>query len=103
MDTKKYERKPFYIDAVQVTDENIQEVAEWCHGLLHHIDGDDPKSLFIKVDVKNPLSSRQTQAFAGDWVLSSKSGFKVYTDRAFKANFIPAKDSAVAEAEDDSE
>jgi hypothetical protein len=83
MDTKKFVRKPLYIDAVQVTQDNIQAVAAWADGELH----DEPKGTYIKVKVQNPLTQRQTKAFVGDWVLASPRGFKVYTDSGFKSSF----------------
>lgn len=85
-----YVRKPFMIEAVQVTDENILEVSQWCEGEIHN----EPKGPYIRVDVKNPLTPRQTKAFVGDWVLASKRGFKVYTDSAFNSNFNPESESA---------
>lgn len=92
MDTNKYLRKSIEIDAVQVTSENIAEVAEWCNGQV--IDQDGQTDSHIKVDVHRPLSLRQTQAFVGDWILGSPKGFKVYTDNAFRSNFVLKPDEA---------
>lgn len=88
----KYNRKSFPVDAIQVTSENMTEVAEWCKGTIND------EGVYISVDVKNPLTTKQTQAFVGDWVLKAPKGFKVYTDRAFSKNFEPAHDGAVAAA-----
>jgi len=84
-------RRPFEVDCVQVTSENIEEVAEWCMGNLNITDKADK---FIKVRVHSPLTERQTKAFAGDWVLYANKGFKVYTEKAFNNAF---------ELEDDAE
>lgn len=87
----KYKRKPTYVDAVFVTEKNFVEVAAWCQGSI--IGGGlsdlrDNPSKFIKVRVINPQRPRQTKAFVGDWVLYSEySGYKVYTDVAFKNTF----------------
>lgn len=88
--TEKFVRKPFYIDAVQVSDENISEVAEWCQGEIrttaaNNQDGIDEE--YVKVRVHRPLNERQTKAFIGDWVLYAGAGFKVYTSKAFKNSF----------------
>lgn len=85
---KSYVRKPFFVDAVQVTEENLNDVAVWCGGKLISLQKEGvPPRKFVKVKVKRPLNSRQTHAFVGDWVLSAGTGFKVYTDEAFHKNF----------------
>lgn len=86
----KFARKPFYIDAVQVTDKNMTLIAEWCQGAVRvtkrdNKDGIDEK--YIKVRVHRPLNDRQTQAFVGDWVLYAGTGYKVYTNKAFINSF----------------
>lgn len=86
--TEKFVRKPFYIDAVQVTSENVKDVAEWCQGEVRKVE--NAKSVtekYVKVHVHRPLNERQTKAFAGDWVLYAGSGFKVYTPKAFITSF----------------
>lgn len=79
----KYARRPFYVDVVEVTEENMTEVAEWCGGKVR----DDKDEPFIKVRVRRPLHDRQTMAFVGDMVLKAGTGFKVYTAEAFEKNF----------------
>lgn len=86
----KYVRKPFAVEAVEVTTENIADVAEWCGGEVRASDGRKPgqaQQQFIKVNVKRPLNDRQTRAYPGDWVLSAGTGFKVYTEKAFSGSF----------------
>ena len=93
--TESYTRKPFPVDAVQVSEDNIQAVATWCGGEIRYStktvgEGDEATKVklpYIKVDVQHPLNERQTKAYAGDWVLKSDSGFKVYTGRAFEKSF----------------
>ena len=84
--TEKFARKPFYVDTVQVTEENINDVAAWCEGEVRTFaDGNK----YVKVHVHRPLNDRQTMASIGDWVLFAGSGFKVYTTKAFFASFEP--------------
>lgn len=83
-------RKTFTVDAVQITEENMQEVAEWCGGRVRTLNG----STFIKVKVTNPMTDRQTQGFIGDWVLYSGKGYKVYTQKAFERNFDLGEESS---------
>lgn len=79
----KYVRKPFEVDAVEVTEDNVSEVAQWCSGTVNE-EGDRQ---FIKVHVARALNERQTKAYPGDWVLYAGTGFKVYTARAFERTF----------------
>lgn len=74
-------RKPFYVEAVHVTDDNMEVVAAWCGGKILATKSDN--SRYIKVNVKNAMSARQTKAFVGDWVLKSGDSFKVYKHDSF--------------------
>lgn len=91
--TAKYVRKPLYVDAVQVTQENFEELSLWCQGEIRNNDGsDDPESpsgRYIHVRVHNPRGIRQTRAFVGDWILYTDQGYKIYTTRAFEGSFEP--------------
>ena len=91
MQTTKYTRKSFDVDAVQVTAENMSEVADWCNGTIV----ENEQGNYIKVKIHRPLSERQTRAFAGDWVLFAQNGFKVYTPKAFENGFVlvPSEDA----------
>lgn len=86
--THKFARKPFYVDAVRVSENNIEEVAEWCKG---KVETNEDGQKFIRVEVNRPLNERQTQAFIGDWVLFAGTGFKVYMPKAFDRSFEKVK------------
>lgn len=88
---EKYNRKPFTVEAVQITVDNMAEVAEWCGGeviLEQHKNGRLVQ--YIKVDVNKPISERQTKAYVGDWILKGRGGFKCYSKKAFPACFEKA-------------
>lgn len=85
MDIQKFDRRPLSVEGVQVTNENITEVALWCGG---EILADAHGRPYIHVDVKHPIGERQTKAFIRDWVLSSSNGFKVFTEKALPKSFI---------------
>jgi len=98
METQKYQRKPIYVQAVRVTEENFTEVAQWCQGgivMKHGTTVDkmrEDKTKFIKVRVINPQRVRQTKAYVGDWVLYSEyNGYKVYTNGAFENSYMLAE------------
>lgn len=84
MQTTTYKRKTFQVDAVQVTDSNLVEVAAWCKGEVK-TDADGKK--FVKVKVHRPMNRKQTEAYPADWVLLSSTGFKVYPEKAFESAF----------------
>ena len=86
MIVEQFVRKSFPVEAVRVTAENIEEVAQWCDGDVQ-TENNQP---FIKVRVQNPLNDRQTKAYFGDWVLYAGKGYKVYKDAAFNKSFLKA-------------
>lgn len=87
----KYARKPFVVEAIQVTADNMAEVAHWCGGEVRTVKESGVASVagtkYVAVRVKRPLTARQTKAFVGDWVLASGHSFKVYTPGAFEKSF----------------
>jgi hypothetical protein len=86
--TETYIRKPLYVDAVRVTEENFDDIALWCQGdILTEVSPGQNTKRYIKVRVVNPKMPRQTQAFVGDWILYTERGYKVYTNRAFRLAF----------------
>lgn len=100
VEATKYVRKPLYVDAVQVTTDNFQDLVRWCQGDVGVIGAEpgteikpadgvelDPTKHFIKIRVHNPQSARQTKAFVGDWILYTDRGYKIYSEKAFKDNF----------------
>lgn len=88
METVKCERIPFEVESVQVTEENMSEVAAWCNGEIVDASRQFPKPN-IKVDVLHPAHERQRRAFVGDHVLRTEKGFKIYNDRAYHECFRP--------------
>lgn len=85
-----YVRKPFEVEAVEVTEDNLEEIAEWCHGDLR-----EDNRRYVKVRVARALNERQTKAYPGDWVLYAGTGFKVYTPKAFEKTFVEKESVAV--------
>lgn len=84
--TTKYVRKPLYVEAVQITEENFEEATRFCFGSTAF---DEDHQEYIQVRVHQPKNQRQTRAYVGDWLLYTQRGYKVYTDKAFHANFDP--------------
>jgi len=91
LEIERYQHTPLYVEAVRVTVENFDDVAEWCEGVIcsEETEGKEPVD-FIKVATIRPIRTRQTQAFVGDWVLKTGMGLKVYTNKAFHKSFVVA-------------
>lgn len=87
--TTKFIRKPLYVEAVRVTAANFDEIVAWCQGEVqqNQTPGKGAGKKHIKIQAHNPINSRQTKAFIGDWVLYTERGYKVYTNNAFHAAF----------------
>lgn len=89
LDLQMYARKPFFVQVVEVTAENINTVAAWCNGDVRTMvrPGETKTERYVKVRVHLPLSERQTKAFVGDRVLHASTGFKVYPPNSFEKSF----------------
>lgn len=82
---KQASRKTFDVDFVEVTAENMEEVADWCGGKMTNSQNDGGP--YIKITDKMAVNSRQTKAFAGDLILKSPNGFKIYSKTSFRRSF----------------
>lgn len=99
INTETYIRKPLYVEAVQVTEENFNEIRAWVSGKIEK----DGSRKFIRVFVKDPKVPRQSKAYVGDWILwTERGGHKVYTPKAFERDFdlmesptLPAADPVI--------
>jgi hypothetical protein len=88
-DVKKAKPKPVDVYYMQVTAENVHEVANWCRGRVYanHLMGQDPLP-HIKLDL--PRANRadtELLAYVGNYVVLFGMGFKVYTETAFEKTF----------------
>lgn len=87
MQTTTYVRREFPVKAVQVTPENMEEVAEWCGGTIVTPEAGQ-KHIFSEIG--NAMNERQKKAYVGDWVLElteSAVKFKFFKDKAFHNSF----------------
>jgi hypothetical protein len=93
LELQDYVRKPFPVKCIQVTPENMSEVAKWCGGKIRTTTPKDPTraNKYIQVEVPGAQKDRHSRAYAHDWVLHMNNGYKVYNDRAFKDAFEPPR------------
>jgi hypothetical protein len=84
-------RKPFYVEGVRVTPENMEEVRAWCSGTIKESPASNsrPAAKYIEVAVVRPANPKQCMAFVGNWVLKVGTSFKVYTDTGKQGTFDP--------------
>ena len=90
--TERFMHKP--VDAIRVTNENMDQVAAWVKGEVkvyfgstNNILDENAGKLCIELSVSHPTGRRKAKAFAGDWIVSVKGSFKVYNHRAFTSTF----------------
>jgi hypothetical protein len=98
-----YERKTFLVQAVQVTADNMQDVADWCGGEIvptpprYKRQGSPATAVKVPISVPSSIvfNERHSLGLAGDWVVNGAfgakgtQGFKVYQPTAFAAGFEP--------------
>lgn len=91
LEVKSFSRKTFDVEAVQVTDDNMPEVAKWCGGSIKRTGSGES---YVNVPVKQPTNPEKNRnpfrAFPGYWVLKSNTGCRVYTQSGFEAAFVLA-------------
>lgn len=84
---EKYNRVSFPVNVVEVTSEDMEDIAKWCKGVI--ISTPDGSS-YIQVEVHKAENPRHTQAHVGDRIVQLDGrGFRVYTKPAFDRNFVP--------------
>lgn len=88
METKQYTRKPFPVSAVQVTLQNIEEVAQWCNGTIEY----RPTKMMgtitdLPVIRLKGLGDKDFEAALGFWVVELKGSFRSYKPAAFEGTF----------------
>lgn len=79
----QYQRKTFPVQAIQITPENIFEIAAWCGGVVYKSD-----RLRISLKEVTPRPKMAT-AYVGHWILKTSQTFAVYSDKSFQHSFEP--------------
>lgn len=88
LNIQRYVRRPFEVDAVQVTAENMEAIAEWTKGTIVREDPEvEDFQPYIAIDVHRAANERQRRALVGDWVLKAGYGFKIFTQHSFGKSF----------------
>jgi hypothetical protein len=76
--TTTYVRQPFEVEAVEITAENMEEVADWVHGIVTRQD----------TSVNRPyIKLKAGRGYEGDFACNRHGNFRLYTRRAFEESF----------------
>ncbi|AWN05928.1 hypothetical protein SEA_CRICKO_64 [Streptomyces phage CricKo] len=95
MKLTKYSRRTFDVDAVQITDDNIEEVCLWIGPNFSVLVRDGKKCVLVPVLDRNK-NPQKSVAFVGDWVTrNSKGEFAHHKSAKFRTIFKPAEQSAM--------
>ena len=82
-----FTRKPFAVEAVQITEENIAELAPLV-GELQNKDGE----LFIRLDKR--IVPNIHRAYVGWWITQMEDNLRCYSAKIFEDQFEAASDAA---------
>lgn len=96
MEIEKYARKPFEVQAVQVTLDNYEKVAEWCGGTPEmapaKMMGTTTLLPCVRVPSENQAGDRgKLSAYLGNWVVELNGKFRVYKHDSFTKVFDKVK------------
>jgi len=109
---KKYTAKPVQVEAIQITKNNMAEVAKWCKGeiLTEEVPAEKsatgeafteryirPKMFRPKNQRPNTRDDEMTKGYVGKWIIKRGTNFKVYTDQAFANNYTDGQALPLAE------
>jgi hypothetical protein len=86
--TAPFERATFRVEAVRVTTDNMEEIAEWCGGRVVETPGYAPGRKHIQIPT-GPTGLGLARAHLGNWVtcLVKAKSFRVYKEKSFLEAF----------------
>lgn len=89
MEMTKFVRKPFEVDAIQITEENINELAEFIGTIRKKNDEDG--SVYIQVDRR--LIPNIDRVFPGYWFTRMGNNARCYSEKIFSTTFVPVDEN----------
>jgi len=91
MNVQQYTRKPFPVDAAQLTLQNLHEVAEWCKGTIEYVPtkmlGTMTDLPVIKIQGQGDNRGKEFTATLGCYIVELKGSFRVYKPQQFESSF----------------
>lgn len=86
MEFTKFVRKPFLVEALEITPENIKECAEFIGTLRYKEDG----SPYIEVD--RILVPNVNQVYPGSFMTRIGNNVRCYSKKAFRQQFVESSE-----------
>jgi len=87
-----WEKKAHSLQAVQVTEMDMEEIAAWCDGKIYirKDEGEEPQ-FYIQFTAIHHKQKQTMKAFVGDWITWSKTSqsFHHYRDTTFRRGYHP--------------
>lgn len=94
-------RNPFDVIAVEVTFENIEQLAKWCGGEIstatYRIAGTKAKLPCVKLPAGGKLTGETITALIGHWVIKHDDTFRVFRSEIWRKQFTVKAGVTVAE------
>lgn len=95
MQIEKYDRKPFSVEAVQVSFDNINQVTTWCNGTIIKqkvkMLGIETEVPAIRVEGQGDNRGKTFIANLGCYIVCLKGNFRVYKPAQFETTFAKAQ------------
>lgn len=92
MEPQKFTRRPFHVYGVQVTPQNVKEVAEWCGGKIgqgtYKLAGFDTTLDIVLVPGNGPNKGELVEARIGSYITVHKGSFRVWRKKQFLETFV---------------
>lgn len=93
MDTQRFTRNPVEVEAVQVTPQNVEEVAKWCKGTYveteYRLMGGAHKLGAIEMTKQGPKGDKTIKVLIGYWITRHKNIFKAWKLEQFQQVYTP--------------
>jgi hypothetical protein len=96
MEFTYYVRRPFAVEAIEITLENMEEVAKLIGSVRKKGD-----TSFISIDRR--LVPNVSRAYAGWWLTRLADNYRVYSPKLFKGEFLPYEDAITFTFDDEDE
>lgn len=94
LDYKEFVRRPFAVEAVEITLENMEEVAKLIGTVRKHKD-----ILYISIDGR--VVPNVKKAYVGWWMTLMDNNYRVYSPKLFKSEFLAYEESMTFTFDDD--
>jgi hypothetical protein len=91
IEMRTFTRKTFVVEAIKLTEENLNYVALWCRGTIAKT-LDDAGTLYISLPHPSGSYTRDgVKAYIGNWIVHNEKqkSFRPYDEGVFFHNFTP--------------